>query len=166
MLLLLRGRRCSGAHAAIPSFPVCRFCAMEWLFLLVRVEREAHWQLHALPTLLRRVLMLCDPQREFSSSGRRSSTSQQGVSQETCWKLQSLDELLLGNLLSVFLPLTPCLKYSSLLQLHGLGGLRWISLSNLTDGAKRAPTSWSEGGRQGRELGGTRGASPFVYSSL
>lgn len=90
-------------------------------------------QLHALPMWLGGGLEPCNPGREFSSSAKRSSTSQQGVSQETCWKLQSLDVLLLGNLLSVFLLPTPPLKYSSLLQLHWLGGLRWISLSNHTD---------------------------------
>lgn len=74
--------------------------------------------------------------------------------------------LLLGNLLSVFLPLTPRLKYSSLLQLHRLGGLRWISLSNLTDGAKTTPTSWSEGVQAGKGVGRDEGASPFVYSLL
>lgn len=88
----------------IPGCPACRSRAMEWPFLLVRVKQVAHWQLCALPLWLGGGLQPCDARREFSSSGKRSSTSQQGVSQETCWKLQSLDVLLLGNLLSVFLP--------------------------------------------------------------
>lgn len=41
LFAVAQGQKRSGAQAAIkdiPSFPACRFCAMEWPFLLVRVK--------------------------------------------------------------------------------------------------------------------------------